>query len=204
MKKPGHIFNLDENGLQLNNKPGHVLAKKGSTDVHLLTSAEKGETISVTACCSSEGHFPPPVCTFKGVNKKQEFEDGLPPGSAVITSKKSAYVTSEAFITWLKNHLFPRKPSGKVLIVLNGKSSHINGIDILDFANENDIVLLCLPSHSTHNLQPLNKSFFKSLKHNFHEACQTWMMRKITRLQFGQLLSKAWGSPLPPVMAYRG
>jgi hypothetical protein len=94
MKKPGHIFNLDETGLQLNNKPGHVLAKKGSRDVHFLTSAEKGENISVIACCSAEGHFLPPVCTFKGGNKKQEFEDGLPPGSAVIMSKKSAHVTS--------------------------------------------------------------------------------------------------------------
>jgi hypothetical protein len=65
MKKPSHIFNLDETVLQLNNKPGHVLAKKGSTDVHLLTSAEKGETISVIACCSAEGHFLPAVCTSK-------------------------------------------------------------------------------------------------------------------------------------------
>jgi hypothetical protein len=51
-------------------------------------SAEKGETISVTACCS-EGHFLPPVNIFKGVNKKQEFEDDLPPRSAVILSNKS-------------------------------------------------------------------------------------------------------------------
>jgi hypothetical protein len=54
IKKPGHSFNLDETGLQLNNKPGHVLAKKGSTDVHFLTSSEKGEPISVIACCSAE------------------------------------------------------------------------------------------------------------------------------------------------------
>jgi hypothetical protein len=91
---------------------------------------------------------------------KQEFEDGLTPGSAVIMSKKSAHVTSEAFMTGLKDHLFPRKPSGKVLIFLDGNSSHFTDIDILDFANEYDIVLLCLHSHSTHNIQPLDKSFF--------------------------------------------
>jgi hypothetical protein len=162
-----------------------------------LTSAEKAETISVTACCSAGGHFLPPVCTFKGVNKKQEFEDGLPPLFTVIISKKSSYVTSEVFMTWLKNHSLPRKPIGKVLIVLDGHSSHVSDIDILDFANENDIVLLCLPSHSTHYLQPLDRSFFKSLKHYFLEACQTWItsneQRKIIRLQSGQLLSKAWG-----------
>jgi hypothetical protein len=162
VKKPGHISNSDETGLQLN-KPSHVLAKKGSTDVHLLTSREKGETVSDIACCSAEGHFLPPVCTFKGVNKEQEFEDGLPSGSAVIMPKKSAHVTSEVFMTWLKDHLFHRKLSGEVLNVLDGNSSHVNDNDILDFANENYIVLLCLPSHSTNNLQPLDKSFFLSL-----------------------------------------
>jgi hypothetical protein len=54
-----------------------------------------------------------------------------------------AYVTSEEFVTWLKDHIFPRKPSGKVLTVLDGNSSHVSDIDVLDFANENDIVLLC-------------------------------------------------------------
>jgi hypothetical protein len=98
MKEPGHIFNSDDIGLQLNNNPGHVIAKIRFTDVHLLTSAEKGGTISVMACCSAEGHFLSPVCTFKGVNTKQEFEGGLPPGSAVIMSKMSAYVASEVFI----------------------------------------------------------------------------------------------------------
>jgi hypothetical protein len=137
---------------------------KGSTDVHFLTSAEKGETISVIACCSAEGHFLPPVCTFRDVNKKHQFEDGLPPGSVVIVSKKSVYVTSIVFMTWMKDHLVPRKPSGKVLILLDGHSSHVSDIDILDFANENDVVLLCLSTHSTHNLQPLDKRFSKSLK----------------------------------------
>jgi hypothetical protein len=147
MKKPGNIFKVDETGLQLNK-----IAKTGSKDIHLLTSVEKGETIFVITCCSTEGHFLPPVCIFKGVNKKEEFEEGLPPGSAIIMSKKSAYVTSKIFMAWMKDHFLPRKPSGKVLIVLDGHSSHVSDNEILDFANENNIVLLCLPSHSTHYL----------------------------------------------------
>jgi hypothetical protein len=172
-----------------------------------LTSADKGGTISVVACCSAEGYFLPPVCIFKGVNKKQEFEDGLPPGSAVIMSKKSALVTSEAFMTWLKDHFLPRKPSGQVFIVLGGNSSHVSDIDILGFVNENDIVILCLPRHSTPYLQPLDRSFFKSLKLNFHEACQTWIMsketQKIIRLHFG-LLAKAWRTSATTVNGVSG
>lgn len=60
-EKPGNIFNIDESGLQLNNKPGYVIAEKGSKTVSNITSGEKGETISIVACCSAEGVFLPPM-----------------------------------------------------------------------------------------------------------------------------------------------
>jgi hypothetical protein len=65
---------------------------------------------------------------------------------------------------------------------------------MFEFAMKNNIVL-CLPSHSTHYLQPLDRSFFKPLKTYFYQACQNWILinekRKITRLQFGKLLCRA-------------
>ena len=76
--KPGSVFNMDESGLQLNNRPSHVLAEKGSRAVTTLTSTEKGETITIIACCNAEGHFLPPACIFKGKYKKKEFQDGMP------------------------------------------------------------------------------------------------------------------------------
>lgn len=48
LDKPLNIFNVDESGLQLNNIPGKVV--KGSKDVHVVTSQERGETITVVAC----------------------------------------------------------------------------------------------------------------------------------------------------------
>jgi hypothetical protein len=59
MKKPGHIFNVDGTGFQLNKKPGNVLDKRGSKNVDLLKSVEKEETLSVIACCSAGGHLLP-------------------------------------------------------------------------------------------------------------------------------------------------
>ncbi|XP_063226226.1 uncharacterized protein LOC134533020 isoform X1 [Bacillus rossius redtenbacheri] len=196
MGKPGNVFNVDESGLQLNNKPDKVIAVKGSKDLHVLTSGEKGETISVIACTNAEGSFLPPYCIFKGVNRKPEYSDGMPPGSIVTMSKKSAYVTSEIFMDWLENHFLPRKPAGKTLLILDGHASHMNCFKMLEFCVLNDIILLCLPSHTTHYLQPLDRSYFKPLKTYFYQACQKWMLanenRKITRFQFGALLSSVW------------
>lgn len=92
--KPGHIFNVDATGLQLNNKPGKILAKKGSN----IISAEREETIFVVACCNAEAMFLPPYCIFKGKNRKEEFSNGVPRGSIVTMSEKSAYIKADIFL----------------------------------------------------------------------------------------------------------
>jgi hypothetical protein len=76
------------------------------------------------------------------VNKKVEFSDGMPPGSVVAMNRKSAYVTSEIFLDWLKNYFTPRKPAGKTLLILGGHASHMNCYKMLEFAVKNDVVLL--------------------------------------------------------------
>nr|XP_022906536.1 uncharacterized protein LOC111418265 [Onthophagus taurus] len=142
--KLGHVFNMDETGLQLNNKPGKVIAIKGSKNVTSVTSGEKGETISVLACVNGEGTFLPPFCIMK-----------------------------------------------------DGHTSHTSCIEMLEFADNNDIILMSIPPHTSHWLQPLDRTFFKSLKSNYYSACNSYMInnpsRKITRLQFGTLLRLAWG-----------
>lgn len=131
--KPSNVFNMDESGLQLKNKPTQVLAQKGSKNVSSLTSGEKGETISVIAYCNAEGMFLPPYSIFKGKNRKEEFLDGLPPGSQIAMSEKSAYVNATIFKDWLKSHFLPRKPAGKVLLIVDGHTSHTNLVEVLEF-----------------------------------------------------------------------
>jgi hypothetical protein len=111
------------------------------------------------------------------------------------------------FMTWLKEHFLPRKPSGKVLLILDGHASHCNRFEMLDFARINDIVLLCLP-HTAKYLQPLYRTFFKPLKEYYNRECNSWFVankvRKITRMQFGQLLEKTWGKAATNANAMSG
>lgn len=91
----------------------------------------------------------------------------------------------------------PRKPAGKVLLIVDGHASHTNSVEVLEFSEANDIILFCLPSHTTHYLQPLDRSFLKSLKNHYYAACNNFLKanpsRKITRIIFGNLLGQAWG-----------
>ncbi|XP_056641505.1 uncharacterized protein LOC130448245 [Diorhabda sublineata] len=196
VNKPGHIFNMDVTGLQLNNKPGYVIAQKGSKNVAAITSSEKGETITVISCCNAEGFYIPPACIFKGKNKKTEFEEGMTPGSVVYMNVKSAYINTDLMFTWLKEHFVPRKPDGKILLLLDGHASHCNSVEMLEYADEHNVILFCLPGHTTQFLQPLDMCFFKSLKAFWNKACNKFVKanpgRKISRMQFGQLLSEAW------------
>ncbi len=67
---PHCIFNMDETGLQLTTRKGSVIAEKGSKRVPQLSSVEKGETVSVVACCSATGVFLPPYVIFKGIRRR--------------------------------------------------------------------------------------------------------------------------------------
>ncbi|XP_023312222.1 CENP-B homolog protein 2-like [Anoplophora glabripennis] len=196
INKPSNIFNIDETGLQLNNRPEYVVDEKGSKNVTAVTSGEKGETISVIVCCNAEGMFIPPTCIFKGKNKKNEYEDGMPAGSVVVMSEKSAYVNTTIFFDWIKAQFVPRKPDGPVVLILDGHSSHVSSVELLEYAEQNNITLLCLQSHTTQFLQPLDRALFKAFKLYYYAACYTFIRvnptRSINRLQFGKLMCEAW------------
>ena len=87
---------MDESGLQLTARSLNVVVEKGSKRVPQLATGEKGETVSYVACCSAIRVFLPPFLIFKGVRARNEFKDGLPPGSEFIMSN-SGYAQGKTF-----------------------------------------------------------------------------------------------------------
>jgi hypothetical protein len=59
--------------------------------------------------------------------------------------------------------------------------------------------MISIPPHISHYIQPLDRSFFRSLKIHYYSACNSWIKqnpaRGITKVQFGMLFSQAWGKP---------
>ena len=119
----GNFFNIDENGKEINKKPGPVIAEKGSTNFHVLTSGEKSGNITVTVSCNAAGQFISPVLTFKYVYETHESGDALPPGSDVHMNRKSSYISTKLFIMWIKQHFLKHKFSAKVILLLDGHRS---------------------------------------------------------------------------------
>lgn len=100
------------------------------------------------------------------------------------------------FFYWVNNIFLPKRGEGKALLVLDGHSSDSSSIQLLEAAETSNVILLCLPPHRTHHLQPLDRTFIKSLKIFYYRACTDRMQshagRKLGRLHFGELLTKSW------------
>ncbi|XP_076666099.1 uncharacterized protein LOC143367808 [Andrena cerasifolii] len=189
--KPGNIFTVDETSCQLSKNPEESLTK-GSNNIHCSTS---DESVSVIACCSAEGVFLPPSLVIKGVRQVSGMEIGLPPGSKVYKNPKSSDISSEIFYQWLVEHFAPQKPLGKVLLLMDGHSSHQSSLEMFDFAAAHDIVLLCLPSHTTQAFQLLDRYIFKPFMSFYKEETQGWVnyhKKQIKRVHAGALVGNAW------------
>jgi hypothetical protein len=68
----------------------------------------------VTACCNDQGQFLHPILIFKGVNKKQEFDDGSPQVSDVYLNWKSLYISTDVFSKSFTENFLKHNTSGKV------------------------------------------------------------------------------------------
>jgi hypothetical protein len=62
---PHNIYNLDESGITTVQKPGRILAKKGTKQVGRVVSGEKGQTTTVVCAMSATGFYVPPMFIFK-------------------------------------------------------------------------------------------------------------------------------------------
>ena len=124
-------------------------------------------------CCASAAGFPlPPLIIFSKCFPGGQYRfDG--PDDALYAKSESGWIDTELFITWFKQIFLkfavPQRP---LLLLIDGHKSHM-GLELVDLCRENNVILFCLPPHTTHALQPLDVSVFKSLKvSSFPYICQ--------------------------------
>ena len=77
---------------------------------------------------------------------------------------------------------------------MDGLSTQLQPI-VVRMAAKEDVILFCLPPHSTHMTQPLDKGCFGPLKTAWKEVCHEYMTNNpgkvITHYKYSELLGKA-------------
>ena len=102
-------------------------------------------------------------------------------------------------LKWLSKVFCPYtagKSRGTRLLLVDGHSSHVN-LAFLEYAIANRIVVLVLPPHSTHRLQPLDIGLFGPLSKTYDRQIQDFMLEyqgfvSLTKRDFYPLFREAW------------
>ena len=176
---PQRIYNLDETGVQtVQTKPKKVLAKKGVHRVGALTSYERGKNVTVVSAMNAAGHHVPPAFIFPRKRLSPQLLNDKPACSvAYVNETGSGWMTKEVFVQYMKHfqqHVKSSKESPTLLIV-DGHKSHTQSLEAIKFANQHGIVMLSLPPHTSHLLQPLDVGFFGPFKRYYDQYIDAYL-----------------------------
>jgi len=195
--KPRLIWNMDETGLQLDHRPGKVIAKKGSKYLHGRTSGNR-ETITIIAAISAAGGSIPPHVIVKGKTRRSllSFQSEDAPKDTTWSWSDSGWTKQGIALLWFTKSFLPaighERPQ---VLILDGHDSH-NFIELIDAAIENNIIIIELPAHTSHWLQPCDRTVFGPFKRAYRNACDELMSMfpgtLVSRSTFCGLLKRAW------------
>ncbi|XP_067944474.1 uncharacterized protein [Watersipora subatra] len=194
---PQNIYNLDETGVTTVQNPGKVISVMGKKQVGATASQERGELVTMCCAVNAIGNSLPPFYIFPRVNMKQHFLNGAP-ASAKGVACKTGYMNSDIFTNeYLPFFISHAKPcsSEPTLLILDNHSSHIS-LQSIELCKEKHIILLTLPPHTSHRLQPLDRSVYGPLKRYLNSTMDEWQRsnpgRAITIYEMAQLSGVAF------------
>ena len=173
---PSKIWNMDETGITCVHRPGKIVASKGVRQVSKITSGERGKTVTVICAMSAVGTYLPPLFIFPRKRMVDLLMIGARPQSVGLANP-SGWTDSEIFIDWLKHFVKFTNSSttNRHVLVLDGHHSH-KTLAAVDYARAHGIDMVTLPPHCTHKMQPLDRTFFKSVKSAYAVESDTWMV----------------------------
>ena len=187
-------YNMDEKGFAVGcTGKFKIICAKYDLNAYMSQPGNR-DWVSLLECVSADGAILPIFSIFKGKQNQKAWietlmnEQGVAIGSCCTSSK--GWTNNELCMDWFQSTFEPasrKRQVGKYrLLIVDGHSSHVSTSAIL-FCIEHDIILLCLPSHTTHILQPLDVSFFLPLSWAYKK--QIMLKKKVTEGQ-GYIVTK--------------
>ena len=185
------MYNFDKTGFQM----GKISAQL------VVTSSERRsrpkaiqpgnrEWVTVIHGISAAGWAIPPFIIFAGQHHLSAWYKGNDiPSDWAISLSDNGWTTNELGISWLKHfirHTKERRVGGYQLLILDGHESH-QSVEFQQLCKESKIIALCMPSHSSHLLQPLDVGCFSPLKRAYGDQISHLIrdsINHITKLEF--------------------
>jgi hypothetical protein len=163
------------------------------------------EFITLIAAICADGTAVPPALIYKGASgdlQSSWVEEVGVQDEAFFGSSPTGWSNNEFGLVWLEKvfHTTTIKKAEanrcRRLLIVDGHSSHVN-IKFLDTCDRLRIIVLILPPHATHRLQPLDVGLFGPLA-SYYSFEINELMRKsgglvqLTKRMFWGCFKKAW------------
>ena len=132
------------------------------------------------ACVSAWGQSLPPLIVFKSKKVQSLW---LPEESSLnqaIALTENGLMEREVFAEWFEEQFCPTVTQRPLILIYDGHLSHIS-LPLISKAIDQNIVILKLPSHTSHRLQPLDVAVFKGLKSTFEKKVVNCIIAKATQ-----------------------
>jgi len=175
------ITNVDEKGFVMGISPrAKVVTQWGKGNPRIKQNGKR-EFITALEAVSADGFVFPPHLIGKGsVHIFDWYKNvGEEDYNAPWAVSQKGWTDNKVGYDWLTDVYDPiskaRCPGELRLLILDIHVSHIN-YKFLTFCEANNIVVFCLPPHSTHLLQPLNVGLFAPLQLAYRKAIEDYFL----------------------------
>ncbi|KAH7463260.1 hypothetical protein FOMA001_g18047 [Fusarium oxysporum f. sp. matthiolae] len=143
------------------------------------------ERVAAIQAINAEGQAIDPFIVVAGQYPLANWyrESNLPASWAIATTQ-NVWTDNETGLEWLKhfNRCTTNRSTGPYrLLILDGHESH-HSADFQTYCEENNIITLCMPPHSSHLLQPLDLGCFGPLKKAYGREIEQLIRRSITHI----------------------
>lgn len=180
------LYNFDETGFMM----GVI-----SSSMVVTSSERKGRTKQLQAgnrewataieCISADGFVLPPFLILQGKYHLASWytETGLP-STWKIKTTANGWTDNQTSLEWIKHfneHTLVRRVGAWRMLILDGHESHLS-VEFEAYCAENNIITLCLPSHSSHLTQPLDVGCYSVLKRMYSRELEVFIKASITHI----------------------
>jgi hypothetical protein len=188
---PEDIYNFDETGFQM----GVIATAKVVTGTERrgrprTTQPGNREWVTCIETINARGFSIPPLIILEAVMHQAAWYSNIPEDWSIGVSE-NGWTTNEIGLHWLE-HVFDKHTVAHTigryrLLILDGHGSHINP-EFDRYCQQHSIIVLCMPAHSSHLLQPLDVSCFAVLKRSYGRLVEQKMSLGVNHIDKQEFL----------------
>jgi hypothetical protein len=177
------IHNFDEAGFQMGiiGSMKVVTGSERRTRPNLIQPGDREWVTVIQGICAA-GYAIPPFIIYKGrVHISAWYEEAHIPYEWKLSVSENGWTNNVLGLEWLKHfdeHTKERQVGAYRLLILDGHESHLNQ-GFKDYCLARKILTLCMPSHSSHILQPLDVVCFSPLKLKYSQRVRDLARRRV-------------------------